>query len=105
MACLGLDTYRFTVEWARVEPAEGQFSAEALAHYRAIIDRCLVVTEPLGAGIAWAVTLNEPNLPRLLSWPEIPAAAGRDPLIGGTVGAARPGMRRRLRLRPEAAAR
>jgi beta-glucosidase/6-phospho-beta-glucosidase/beta-galactosidase len=29
---------------------------------------CDVVTERLGNGIAWAVTLNEPNLPRLLSW-------------------------------------
>ena len=43
MAGLGLDAYRFSVEWARVEPAEGQFSAEALAHYRAIVDRCLTL--------------------------------------------------------------
>jgi beta-glucosidase len=110
---LGLDAYRFSVEWARVEPAEGEFSAEALAHYRAIVDYCLargiapvvtynhmtsphwfamrggwldpgapavfarycdVVTEHLGGGIAWAVTLNEPNLPRLLSWLPIPEA-------------------------------
>ena len=42
VAGLGLDAYRFSVEWARVEPAEGQFSAEALAHYRAIVDHCLV---------------------------------------------------------------
>jgi beta-glucosidase len=41
VAGLGLDTYRFSVEWARVEPAEGEFSAAALAHYRAIIDHCL----------------------------------------------------------------
>src|SRR5215467_476932 len=34
VAGLGLDAYRFSVEWARVEPAEGEFSAEALAHYR-----------------------------------------------------------------------
>jgi beta-glucosidase len=110
---LGLDTYRFSVEWARVEPAEGEFSADALAHYRAIVDYCLargiapvvtynhftsphwfakrggwldpgapaafarycdVVTEHLGDGIAWAVTLNEPNLPHLLSWLPIPEA-------------------------------
>ncbi len=31
-AGLGLDTYGFSVEWARIEPAEGEFSAEALAH-------------------------------------------------------------------------
>ncbi len=29
VAALGLDTYRFSVEWARVEPTEGQFSAAA----------------------------------------------------------------------------
>jgi len=110
---LGLDAYRFSVEWARVEPAEGEFSAEALAHYRAIADRCVaagiapvvtynhftaphwfarrggwldpqapalfarycgLVTEHLGEAVTWAVTLNEPNLPRLLSWFPIPAA-------------------------------
>ena len=36
VAGLGLDAYRFSVEWARVELTEGEFSAEALAHYRAI---------------------------------------------------------------------
>jgi beta-glucosidase/6-phospho-beta-glucosidase/beta-galactosidase len=41
VAGLGLDAYRFSVEWARVEPAEGEFSAGALAHYRAIADRCV----------------------------------------------------------------
>jgi beta-glucosidase len=114
VAGLGLDAYRFSVEWARVEPAEGEFSAEALAHYRAIADRCVaagiapvvtynhftaphwfakrggwldpeapalfarycgLVTEYLGEGVAWVVTLNEPNLPRLLSWFPIPDAA------------------------------
>ena len=113
VAGLGLDAYRFSVEWARVEPAEGEFSAEALAHYRAIADRCVaagiapvvtynhftaphwfakrggwldpeapalyarycgLVTEHLGEAVAWAVTLNEPNLPRLLSWFPIPDA-------------------------------
>jgi beta-glucosidase len=113
VAGLGLDAYRFSVEWARVEPAEGEFSAKALAHYRAVVDGCLaagiapvltynhftaphwfarrggwldpaapalfarycgLVTEHLGDGVAFAVTLNEPNLPRLLSWLPIPAA-------------------------------
>ena len=41
VVALGLDTYRFSVEWARVEPAEGEFSAPDLAHYRAIVDHCL----------------------------------------------------------------
>ncbi len=116
VAGLGLDAYRFSVEWARVEPAEGEFSAKALAHYRAIVDGCLaagiapvltynhftaphwfarrggwldpgapalfarycdLVTEHLGDGVAFAVTLNEPNLPRLLSWLPIPDAVRR----------------------------
>ena len=34
VAGLGLDDYRFSVEWSRIEPAEGEFSRAALAHYR-----------------------------------------------------------------------
>ena len=34
LAELGLPVYRFSTEWARVEPAEGVFDAAALAHYR-----------------------------------------------------------------------
>ena len=34
VAGLGLDTYRFSVEWSRIEPAEGEISRAALAHYR-----------------------------------------------------------------------
>lgn len=37
---LGLNTYRFGVEWARIEPARGQFSQAMLDHYRAIVDGC-----------------------------------------------------------------
>nr|BFE82489.1 hypothetical protein GCM10020093_050900 [Planobispora longispora] len=38
---LGLTAYRFSVEWARVEPVEGQISLAALAHYRRVIEGCL----------------------------------------------------------------
>ncbi len=34
MAELGLQTYRFGVEWSRIEPEEGKFDEAALAHYR-----------------------------------------------------------------------
>jgi beta-glucosidase len=34
-AGMGLNAYRFSVEWARVEPEDGTFSAEALDHYEA----------------------------------------------------------------------
>ncbi len=30
---LGLNTYRISVEWARIEPEHGRFDADALAHY------------------------------------------------------------------------
>ncbi|MET4159526.1 family 1 glycosylhydrolase [Agromyces sp. PvR057] len=38
---LGLNAFRFGIEWARVEPVRGEFSAAELAHYRRIIDYCL----------------------------------------------------------------
>jgi beta-glucosidase len=110
---LGLNTYRFSLEWARIEPEEGQFSNAMIAHYRRIIEGCRVRglapvvtfnhfscprwfaarggwTNPaapdlfaryceraargLGAGISHAVTLNEPNLPTILSWIGLPPA-------------------------------
>ena len=108
---LGLSAYRFSVEWARIEPVEGEFSEEALAHYEAILDRCHelglqpIVTfnhftsphwfamrgswldpeapalfarycdrvmEAFGDKIGIAVTMNEPNLSRLLTWIGLP---------------------------------
>lgn len=33
---LGFDNFRFSVEWARVEPEDGEFSTVALDHYRAM---------------------------------------------------------------------
>ena len=40
VAGLGLGAYRFSLEWSRVEPAEGEFSVAALDHYRRICGRC-----------------------------------------------------------------
>ncbi|TCU60820.1 aryl-beta-glucosidase [Novosphingobium sp. PhB57] len=37
---LGLNTYRFSLEWARIEPAKGQFSIAMLDHYKAMIEGC-----------------------------------------------------------------
>ncbi len=110
-ADMHLNAYRFSVEWARIEPSEGTFDEEALDHYEAIVDRCLelgmapVVTfnhftsphwfamlggwlnpqapqlfarysdrlmQRFGDRIAVAVTMNEPNLARLLSWLTLP---------------------------------
>jgi beta-glucosidase len=34
MADAGLNAYRFSIEWARIEPTEGEFSETAIQHYR-----------------------------------------------------------------------
>lgn len=36
----GLNTYRFSIEWARIEPVEGHFSRAELLRYRDMIDAC-----------------------------------------------------------------
>jgi beta-glucosidase len=38
LASLGHTAHRFSVEWARVEPAEGEFSRAALDHYARVLD-------------------------------------------------------------------
>ncbi len=38
VAGMGLNAYRFSVEWARIEPVEGVFDDAALAHYEAVVD-------------------------------------------------------------------
>jgi beta-glucosidase len=37
---LGFGAYRFSLEWARIEPAEGHFSTAALDHYRRMLASC-----------------------------------------------------------------
>ena len=34
MAEMGLRIYRFGIEWSRIEPKQGEYCEEALAHYR-----------------------------------------------------------------------
>ncbi|TMR91016.1 family 1 glycosylhydrolase, partial [Nonomuraea basaltis] len=38
LAEAGLDAYRFSVEWARIEPAPGEISGAQLRHYRTMIE-------------------------------------------------------------------
>jgi beta-glucosidase len=40
MAELGFNTYRFSLEWARIEPEAGQFSMAAINHYRRMLECC-----------------------------------------------------------------
>lgn len=108
---LHLNSYRFSLEWARIEPEEGKFSDAMLEHYRSIVEGCkarglaAVVTfnhfscprwfaarggwsnpaapdlfarycakaaQAIAAHIDYAVTMNEPNLPSILAWANMP---------------------------------
>jgi len=40
VAALGLTFYRFSLEWSRIEPEEGEFSRSALDHYRRMLATC-----------------------------------------------------------------
>ena len=40
VAGLGLSAYRFSLEWSRIEPEEGEFSRVALDHYRRVAAAC-----------------------------------------------------------------
>ncbi len=61
LASLGLNTYRFSVEWARIEPSEGTFDTAELDHYRRMVE---CVREN---GLIPMVTLNHFTLPRWLA--------------------------------------
>lgn len=40
MVKAGLNAYRFSIEWARIEPKEGQFNQEEIEHYRKVLMCC-----------------------------------------------------------------
>ncbi len=40
MAEAGLNTYRFSIEWARIEPEEGKFDETEIEHYRKVLQCC-----------------------------------------------------------------
>jgi beta-glucosidase len=58
LAGAGLTTYRFSLEWSRIEPEEGELSLAALDHYRRMVDGCRE------RGLAPVVTLNHFTTPR-----------------------------------------
>lgn len=74
---LGLNTYRFSLEWARIEPDRGEFSIAMLDHYKAVIEGCRA------RGLVPMVTFNHFTTPRwfagLGSWtnPDSPALFAR----------------------------
>jgi len=38
LAALGQNAHRFSLEWSRIEPAEGEFSRAALDHYARVLE-------------------------------------------------------------------
>jgi beta-glucosidase len=58
---IGLGAYRFSLEWSRIEPAEGEFSVAALDYYRRICVACLE------HNVSPVVTFHHFTTPRWLS--------------------------------------
>lgn len=124
---LGLNTYRFSIEWARIEPEPGQFSAAMLNHYARVIEGCRArglapmvtfnhFTVPrwfaarggwtvsdsadlfarfcakaaarLAGGMAYAITLNEPNMVRVIGQALPPEFAGAVTAMNAAAGKA-----------------
>ena len=115
LADLGFNTYRFSLEWSRIEPEEGFFSNAELEHYRRMLATCREhrlttlltyshfsiprwfackggwqnpaapdlyarfcekATKHLGDLVDYASTFNEPDIPQLLNWINLPAKDG-----------------------------
>ena len=57
LAQLGFDTFRFSIEWARIEPTRGEFSRAELDHYKRVIACCR------DHGVAPAVTFLHSTAP------------------------------------------
>ncbi|MDE2412620.1 MAG: glycoside hydrolase family 1 protein [Sphingomonadales bacterium] len=55
---IGLNCYRFGVEWARIEPVKGEFSQAELDHYERMVDACLK------RGLAPVLTYSHFTTPR-----------------------------------------
>ena len=60
LADAGLNCYRFSIEWARIEPLEGQFDETEVAHYRKMIRYCKA------NGVTPIVTLHHFTSPKWL---------------------------------------
>lgn len=60
LSSLHLNTYRFGIEWARVEPDEGLWSDAALRHYASMVDACV------RSGLVPIITLHHFSSPRWL---------------------------------------
>jgi beta-glucosidase len=61
LAELGFGAYRFSIEWARIEPEEGEFSGAQLEHYRRMVGTCR------DEGLMPVVTLHHFTSPRWIA--------------------------------------
>jgi beta-glucosidase len=61
LAELGFNAYRFSIEWARIEPEDGFISRAALRHYADVLDACSEY------GLTPVVTLHHFTNPRWVS--------------------------------------
>lgn len=74
---IGLNSYRFSLEWSRIEPEPGLFSIAMLDHYKAVIEGCR------SRGLTPLVTFSHWTVPRWFaargSWtnPEAPTFFAR----------------------------
>ena len=60
MSAAGLNAYRFSIEWARIEPKQGKFDAEKIEHYRKVLQCCRA------NGIEPIVTMHHFSSPKWL---------------------------------------
>ena len=60
MAEAGLNAYRFSIEWARIEPQPGVFDENEIAHYRKVLECCRA------NGVEPIVTMHHFTSPRWL---------------------------------------
>lgn len=60
LADAGLNAYRFSIEWARIEPAEGEFDDNEILHYRKVLECCHKY------GVTPIVTLHHFSSPKWL---------------------------------------
>lgn len=76
-AALGLDVYRFSVEWSRIEPSLGTWDEDALAHYDRVIDATVQ------RGMQPMITLHHFTDPIwVLDLRQLDACLGENPPIG-----------------------
>src|SRR5580704_4468645 len=66
---MGLDSYRFSIEWARIEPEQGMIDEDAIAHYRAELQALVDM------GIRPLVTIHHYSMPVWAADPRDPTCA------------------------------